>query len=52
VPFVVLGEVRSDEQLAFTHNQQAIATLSIAEAEYAWKRPLDLDGTLTGEASR
>jgi phosphoribosylformylglycinamidine synthase len=52
VPFAVIGEVRSDEQLAFTNNNEAIANLTIAEAEYAWKHPLDLDGTLTAEAKR
>jgi len=52
VPFAVIGEVRSDQQLTFTNNNQPIAKLTIAEAEYAWKRPLDLDGTLTAEAKR
>ena len=52
VPFAVIGEVRNDEQLAFTNNSQAVASLTISEAEYAWKHPLDLDGTLTAEAKR
>ena len=52
VPFCVLGEVRAEQQLTFTHHNQPIADLTIAEAEYAWKRPLDLDGTLTAEATR
>lgn len=52
VPFAVVGEVQSDDQIAFTMKDQAIANLSIAEAEHAWKRPLDLDGTLTAEATR
>ena len=52
VPFAVIGEVRSDEQLSFTNNNEAVANLTIAEAEHAWKHPLDLDGTLTAEATR
>ncbi len=52
VPFAVIGDVRSDDQVQFTNDSASIAKLSIAEAEYAWKHPLDLDGTLTGEATR
>lgn len=52
VPFAVVGEVRDDNQIQFTSGANSIATLTIAAAEHAWKHPLDLDGTLTEEATR
>jgi phosphoribosylformylglycinamidine synthase len=52
VPFAVIGDVREDDQIHFTDSAAMIAAISIAEAEHAWKHPLDLDGTLTEEATR
>ena len=52
VPFAVIGEVTKDTQLVFTHQGRAVATLAVADAARAWKRPLDLDGTLLAEETR
>ena len=51
-PFAVVGEVTADANLRFTDGDAAIAVLRVADAEASWKRPLDLDGTLTAEAAR
>jgi phosphoribosylformylglycinamidine synthase len=51
-PFTVVGEVTSDATLRYADGDQALASLTVADAEAAWKRPLDLDGTLTAEGAR
>ncbi|MEC9047331.1 MAG: phosphoribosylformylglycinamidine synthase subunit PurL [Planctomycetota bacterium] len=52
VPFAIVGEVSGDATLRYRAGDALIAQLSIAEAEAAWKRPLDVDGTLLQEAAR
>ena len=52
VPFAVVGEVTQAPDLVFHDDGKEIARVPLASAERAWKRPLDLDGTLTQEASR
>jgi hypothetical protein len=44
----VVGEVTAAPQLVFVDGGRAVATVALADAERAWKRPLDLDGTLVG----
>ncbi|MGC6488561.1 MAG: phosphoribosylformylglycinamidine synthase subunit PurL [Planctomycetota bacterium] len=52
VPYAVVGEVTEPAQLRYTNGGATLAALAVADAEAAWKRPLDLDGTLTAEAHR
>ena len=51
-PFAVVGEVTTEATLRYTAGDDELANLPVADAEAAWKRPLDLDGTLTAEATR
>ncbi len=46
VPFAVIGEVTPQPVVSFTLAGKEVARVSIADAETAWKRPLDLDQTL------
>jgi phosphoribosylformylglycinamidine synthase len=46
VPFAVIGEVTQAPWLAFDTADNTVAAVSLQAAERAWKRPLDLDGTL------
>ena len=48
----MIGEVTTAADVVFTRGNTMVAKLTIAEAERAWKQPLDLDGTLLPEASR
>jgi len=52
VPFAVVGDVTADATLRYRDGGTELANLTVADAEHAWKRPLDLDGTLTEEATR
>ncbi|MCK5940554.1 MAG: phosphoribosylformylglycinamidine synthase, partial [Planctomycetes bacterium] len=52
VPFAVVGEVTADPTLRFRDGAAELATVAVAAAEAAWKRPLDLDGTLVQEVTR
>ncbi|MFO1077706.1 MAG: AIR synthase-related protein [Planctomycetota bacterium] len=52
VPFAVIGEVTTDQELVFTRRGEAVARVAVADAARAWKRPLDLDGTLLAEEAR
>lgn len=51
-PFAVIGEVTAGDQVEFTAGGRAFCTARLAELEHAWKRPLDLDGTLTTGGGR
>jgi phosphoribosylformylglycinamidine synthase len=50
-PFAVIGEL-GGKQLDFHRAGAPVASVAIDAAERAWKRPLDLDGTLLQEVSR
>jgi len=52
VPFAVVGEVTAAPTLTFVDGADPICELAVADAERAWKRPLDLDGTLVEEVAR
>jgi phosphoribosylformylglycinamidine synthase len=52
VAFAVIGELTTAPELVFHHDGKVRAKLSVDAAERAWKRPLDLDGTLVGEVAR
>ncbi|MCU0867931.1 MAG: AIR synthase-related protein [Planctomycetes bacterium] len=52
VPFAVIGEVTKEPMLVFTHGQRPLLRLEVAAVEAAWKRPLDLDGTLLAGGGR
>ncbi|MBL8747666.1 MAG: phosphoribosylformylglycinamidine synthase subunit PurL [Planctomycetes bacterium] len=52
VPFAVIGEFTTARDLVFHRARAPIAKVPIADLERAWKRPLDLDGTLLQEVSR
>jgi len=52
VPFAVVGEVTATGKLDFVRNGRSVAMVKTADAEQAWKRPLDLDGTLAPEVGR
>ncbi len=52
VPFAVIGDVTKAPDIVFHRHGETIATVPVAAAERAWKRPLDLDGTLLPEGSR
>ena len=51
VPFAVVGEVTKEPVLVIQHGGKDLAKLTVAELEFAWKRPLDLDQTLVGAAA-
>lgn len=46
VPFAVVGEVTAAPMLVVQHGGRDLFRLPVADAEAAWKRTLDLDGTL------
>ena len=52
VPFAVIGEVTKAADLVFHRGNDPIAKVTLEAAERAWKRPLDLDGTLMQEIAR
>jgi phosphoribosylformylglycinamidine synthase len=52
VPFAVVGEVTRKPELVFQSASSVLARLGLGAAERAWKRPLDLDGTLVQEAGK
>lgn len=52
VPFAVVGEVVAEPTLRFVDGDAALADVALADAERAWKSPLDLDATLCEEVSR
>ena len=52
VPFAVIGEVTKAPDLVFTQGNQELCQLTVAALETAWKRPLDLDGTLLAGGAR
>ncbi|MBL8728798.1 MAG: phosphoribosylformylglycinamidine synthase subunit PurL [Planctomycetes bacterium] len=51
VPFAVIGELTRAPELVFHHDGKGLAKVPLDAVERAWKRPLDLDGTLV-EAAR
>ena len=51
-PHAVIGEVTGGDQVEFTMSGRTVAKLSLAQIEQAWKRPLDLDGTLIQEVQK
>ncbi|MBK8097638.1 MAG: phosphoribosylformylglycinamidine synthase subunit PurL [Planctomycetes bacterium] len=51
-PFAVIGEVTGGTDVTFVHGGKPCCTVSLGDAERAWKRPLDFDGTLVQEAGR
>lgn len=51
-PFAVVGQVTEAAKLRYMAGDAVLAALDVADAEAAWKRPLDVDGTLTQEATR
>ncbi|MCA8977686.1 MAG: phosphoribosylformylglycinamidine synthase, partial [Planctomycetes bacterium] len=51
-PFAVVGTVTAGAEVEFVRGDRPVTRVAIAAAERAWKRPLDLDGTLTPETSR
>jgi len=48
----VIGEVTAGDTVEFTAAGRSICMLRLAAAERAWKRPLDLDGTLLQQEAR
>ncbi|MCA8966012.1 MAG: phosphoribosylformylglycinamidine synthase subunit PurL [Planctomycetes bacterium] len=48
-PFAVIGEVTDAPGVTFVAGGKTVAEVAIADAERAWKAPLDLDGTLLQE---
>ncbi|MBL9076145.1 MAG: phosphoribosylformylglycinamidine synthase subunit PurL [Planctomycetes bacterium] len=52
VPFAVVGEVTQAKELVFHRDGKVLATVPLDAVERAWKRPLDLDGTLAPEVAR
>jgi phosphoribosylformylglycinamidine synthase len=46
VPFAVIGEVTATDDVEFARASQVLAKVPLDAVERAWKRPLDLDGTL------
>jgi phosphoribosylformylglycinamidine synthase subunit PurSL len=52
VPFAVIGEVTKNTDLVFTHGTIPVAKVTLAAAELAWKRPLDLDSVMTKEVTK
>ncbi|MBM4063710.1 MAG: phosphoribosylformylglycinamidine synthase, partial [Planctomycetes bacterium] len=52
VPFAVIGHVTADPSIVFARAQGTVAAVARSAAERAWKRPLDLDGTLLQEVGR
>ncbi|MFK7740041.1 MAG: phosphoribosylformylglycinamidine synthase subunit PurL [Planctomycetota bacterium] len=52
VPFAVVGSVQPEATLTFVHGATPLISMSTQQAEHAWKRPLDLDGTLVPEAAQ
>ncbi|MBX3462489.1 MAG: phosphoribosylformylglycinamidine synthase subunit PurL [Planctomycetes bacterium] len=52
VPFAVVGEVTPAPELVFHRDGRLLAQVGLDAVERAWKRPLDLDGTLAPEAGR
>ncbi len=52
VPHAVIGEVVATATVTFVHGGRAVAEVAVADAQRAWQRPLDLDGTLVAEVSR
>ena len=52
VPFAVIGEVTRDPEIVFHSTGTVLARTTVEAAERAWKRPLDLDGTLVPEVVR
>ena len=56
VPLAVVGEVTAGDPpnraVEFVRGATSVARVTIAAAERAWKRPLDLDGTLLQAVSR
>jgi phosphoribosylformylglycinamidine synthase len=52
VPFAVIGELTAAPDLVFHSDGKTLAKVALIAAERAWKRPLDLDGTLLAEGTR
>jgi phosphoribosylformylglycinamidine synthase len=52
VPFAVIGEVTQEPQITFARGDTVLARVPVDQAERAWKRPLDLDGTLVAGGAR
>ena len=51
-PHAVIGEVVAGDQVECTRAGRPLFALPLRSIERAWKRPLDLDGTLVPEAPR
>ncbi len=51
-PHAVIGEVNGGDTVTFVRGGKDVCTVTLAAAERAWKRPLDLDGTLIQEVAR
>lgn len=51
-PHAVIGTTTADGAIRFAQSGKDVVRVSIADAERAWKRPLDLDSTLVQEAAR
>ncbi len=47
--FAVIGKVTDRNQLQVTQNGSAILIAEISDLVYAFKHPLDLDGTMTNQ---
>jgi hypothetical protein len=45
----VVGEVTGGDTVEFAHGGRPVVRLPLSAIERAWKRPLDLDGTLLEE---
>jgi phosphoribosylformylglycinamidine synthase len=52
VPHAVVGKVTDGGAIGFRRGTRSVATVSIAAAEAAWLKPLDLDGTLLSEVQQ
>ena len=51
-PHAVIGEVTGSDSVEFTLAGRSVAKLALTQIEQAWKRPLDLDGTLIQEVQK
>jgi len=51
-PHAVIGRFQAGDAVVFRRGRSAVCTTTLGACERAWKRPLDLDGTLVPEARR
>ena len=50
-PHAVVGEVTAAAVIRYRADDTKLAELEVGDAEAAWKRPLDVDGTLLEEVN-